>query len=61
MLAKFISAGRVFISSSSGFGANNYPTREIILLYKPIDFSYLPDNEIVLENSLCQEYVNPTQ
>tara|TARA_B100000676_G_C18078587_1_gene849474 strand:- start:3254 stop:3439 length:186 start_codon:yes stop_codon:yes gene_type:complete len=60
MLANFISARRVFLSSSSGFDANNYPKREIILLDKPIDFSYLPDNEIVLENSLCQEYVKST-
>ena len=42
------------------FGANQYPKRQIIFLDKPIDFSYLVDNEIVLENSSLREYVKST-
>ena len=43
------------------FGENQHPKGQIILLDNPIDFSYLTDNEIVLENSSLQEYVNSTR
>ena len=42
------------------FGENQHPKGQIILLDKPIDFSYLLDNEIVLENSPLREYVKST-
>ena len=48
-------------SLASLFGENQHPKGQIILLDNPIDFSYLTDNEIVLENSSLQEYVNSTR
>ena len=49
-----------FVSHPHFFGTNQYVKGQIILLDKPIDFSYLLDNEIVLENSPLREYVKST-
>ena len=49
-----------FVLHPNFFGTNQYFKGQIILLDKPIDFSYLLDNEIVFENSPLREYVKST-